>query len=559
MPSSVVHLQFTTTNFMKNFLLLFFLFCVYGLAAQSVTEMEAQLKEATSVSEKLGLKYQIASLLINKDRDKAEDYAKDAFNLAKDKRDTGMQTQVSFLLGRIYEKKRNPRNAKVWFESSLNYAKADKDVDYIIKSVEKISSIYTKDRNYRDAYNVAKDAFQYFSTSGQSVSEMRSNYDVQKAKITRQERDLLKQKEQLEKQIALLEGDRESLSRKNSTLSRKTKELQEEKVQIQDEKSMVEEQKMLIEEENERQRGRISSLTKNQLEAELEKEQLENKNLKIEQLQQEVEMKLAASELENDRNKLYNYGLLGLAGLLILMALLLYARYRSKKKSAKELEEKNALIENERKRSDELLLNILPEPIAVELKENGSAKAQKYNDTTVLFTDFINFTAIAEKLTPEQLVDELDNCFKAFDFIISQYKDIEKIKTIGDAYMAASGLTERRTLPTNIIKAALEMQQFLDEVKAERRARGLPYFEARIGLHTGPVVAGVVGINKFAYDIWGDTVNIAARMESNCEAGKVNVSETTKNLIQYQFETTYRGKIRAKNKGEVDMYYVAEK
>ncbi len=542
---------------MKNIFILFILFLSFGLSAQSVTDLENQLSTASSVSEKLALKYQIASLLVNKDKDKAETYAKEAFKLAQDKKNIGMQTEISYLLGRIYAKKRNDRNAKVWFESSLKYAKQDKNVDFIVKSVEKISDIYVKDRKFRDAYNVAKDAFQYFSTTGMSVGQMQSNYDVQKAKISRQERDLLKQKAQLEKQIGILERDRSDLSKSNSTLSRKTKELQEEKVQIQDEKILVEEEKERIEEVVNQQEDHINSLSAKQAKAELKNKTLELEKVKIESEKKEARVQLQEAELAGKRNQLAVYGLAGLAILLILTALLLYSRYRSKKKSAKELKDKNLLIEEERQRSDELLLNILPAPIAAELKEFGQAKAQKYNDTTVLFTDFKNFTSIAEQLTPEKLVEELDTCFKAFDFIISQYDDIEKIKTIGDAYMAASGLVPRKTLPTNMVKAALEMQEFLDEIKAERQAKGLPFFEARIGLHTGSVVAGVVGVKKFAYDIWGDTVNIAARMEANCEPGRVNLSETTRNLVQYQFNTVHRGKIMAKNKGEVDMYYVS--
>ena len=122
--------------------------------------------------------------------------------------------------------------------------------------------------------------------------------------------------------------------------------------------------------------------------------------------------------------------------------------------------------------------------------------------------------------------------------------------------MCASGLSDRRTVPTNIVKAALEMQQFLDEQRQERQRLGKPYFEARIGLHTGPVVAGVVGVKKFAYDIWGDTVNIASRMEANCQPGKINISETTFGLVKYKFDCEYRGKIEAKHKGMIDMYYV---
>lgn len=200
-------------------------------------------------------------------------------------------------------------------------------------------------------------------------------------------------------------------------------------------------------------------------------------------------------------------------------------------------------------------MNILPANIAQELKENGSAKAHRYDEVSVLFTDFKNFTKVSERLTPEELVSELDTCFKGFDFIISQY-NIEKIKTIGDAYMCASGLNDTGDDTSNMIKAALEMQEFLNDLKEQRIMRGEPYFEARIGIHTGPVVAGVVGSKKFAYDIWGDTVNIAARMEQNSEEGKINISETTYWKIKYDFDCAYRGKISAKNKGNIDMYYV---
>lgn len=545
-----------TASQMKYLYLFFFLFFAAGLSAQSVQQLELQLRDAKTASERMGLRYQIATLLINKDRDKAEKLAKAAFQTAQDKRNLGMQTQTSFLLGRIYEKKRNDRNAKVWFESALKYAKQAKDVDYIVKSVEKISDLYVKERKFRDAYNVAADAFKYFSTNGQSLSEMRSNYDVQKARLSREERELLKQKEQLEKQISVLERDRSKLSKNNSALSRKTKELEDENVQIQEEKTLIEEEKQKIEALVDEQEDEINKMSAAQLQSELKNEKLARLTAEREKEVQLAEMQLQEAELENERNLLFTYGLAGLAGLLVLTAISLFVGFRSKQKAAKELAEKNRLIEEERERSEELLLNTLPKDIAQELKVNGQVQAKKFNDATVLFTDFKNFTSIAEKLTPEQLVEELDNCFKAFDFIISQYDDIEKIKTIGDAYMAASGLSVRKTLPTNLIKAALEMQEFLDEVKQERRAKGLPFFEARIGLHTGPVVAGVVGVKKFAYDIWGDTVNIAARMEANCEPGKVNISETTHKLVQYKFKSEHRGKIMAKNKGEVDMYYV---
>jgi class 3 adenylate cyclase len=263
-----------------------------------------------------------------------------------------------------------------------------------------------------------------------------------------------------------------------------------------------------------------------------------------------------AAQLLTEQQENFIYAAAGASGILLLLALLLYSRFRAKRRVAKTLEEKNQEIEEARQQSDELLLNILPGPIAEELKANGKAAARQFDEATVLFSDFQNFTLIAEQLSPEELVQELDKCFKGFDFIISQYPDIEKIKTIGDAYMCASGLNDRKALPNNLVKAALEMQAFLEEQKQERMRIGKPYFEARIGIHTGPVVAGVVGVKKFAYDIWGDTVNIAARVESKSQAGRVNISETTYGLIKYHFACEYRGKVEAKNKGMLDMYFV---
>ncbi len=213
-------------------------------------------------------------------------------------------------------------------------------------------------------------------------------------------------------------------------------------------------------------------------------------------------------------------------------------------------------ITKEKKRSDELLLNILPEETAEELKATGTAKAKSFDLVTVMFTDFKNFTQASELLSAEELVHEINYCYSEFDKIITKY-GIEKIKTIGDAYMCAGGLpVTNSTHPDDVIRAGLEFQDFIAKNKKEREQKGQPFFELRLGIHTGPVVAGIVGIKKFAYDIWGDTVNTASRMESSGEIGKVNISGTTYELVKDKFECTHRGKVKAKNKGEIDMYFV---
>jgi len=213
-------------------------------------------------------------------------------------------------------------------------------------------------------------------------------------------------------------------------------------------------------------------------------------------------------------------------------------------------------IKKEKHRSEQLLLNILPEEVADELKLKGEAEAKLFDEVTVLFTDFKGFTTMSEKLSPHDLVKDLHECFSAFDRIMEKHK-MEKIKTIGDSYMAAGGLpTINSTHPTDAIKAALEMRDFIAEGKARKIKAGLPYFEIRIGVHTGPVVAGIVGLKKFQYDIWGDTVNTASRMESSGIPGKVNISQTTYLLVKDKFNCVHRGKVAAKGKGEIDMYLV---
>ena len=262
----------------------------------------------------------------------------------------------------------------------------------------------------------------------------------------------------------------------------------------------------------------------------------------------------------------------------------------------REVMQRTEELRAEKERSEVLLLNILPEEVAEELKAKGEAAAKFIDQVTILFTDFKGFTAISERMGPQELVRDLNECFSAFDRICERH-GIEKIKTIGDAYMAAGGLpTPNTTHAVDVINAALEMRDFIAEGKAKKAAAGLPYFEIRIGVHTGPVVAGIVGVKKFQYDIWGDTVNTASRMESSGEVGQVNISGATYALVKDvkkvngewsianggsslsptpihhaphsahspfanshspAFSFTPRGKVLAKGKGEMEMYFVA--
>jgi adenylate cyclase len=247
---------------------------------------------------------------------------------------------------------------------------------------------------------------------------------------------------------------------------------------------------------------------------------------------------------EIQRQKIVKYGFIG-GFLTVLLFASVFFKQRNK-------------ISVEKKRSEKLLLNILPAETAEELKATGTAKTKRLDLVSVLFTDFKNFTQASEILSPEDLVAEINFCYSEFDRIVERF-GIEKIKTIGDSYMCAGGLpVSNHTHPYDVVCAGLEMVKFIEKNKKERIQNGLPYFELRLGIHSGPVVAGIVGIKKFAYDIWGDTVNTASRMESSGEVGKVNISGTTYELVKEKFNCMYRGKIEAKNKGVIDMYFAEE-
>jgi len=276
-------------------------------------------------------------------------------------------------------------------------------------------------------------------------------------------------------------------------------------------------------------------------------------DMQISQKQTEIDLKQTEVTLLNQQQKNQRNISMATAIALFLIALLafgLYRRYRFIRRT-------KDIIEQERNRSESLLLNILPEETALELKENGKVQAKKFESVTVLFTDFEGFTNFAENLSPEKLVESVDFYFSKFDDIMEKY-DLEKIKTVGDSYMCAGGLP----FPTEdhaqkMVQAAFEMAAFVKEAK-KTNSNDQTRFDIRIGINTGPVVAGVVGTKKFSYDIWGDTVNIASRMESNSEPGKINVSENTYEIIKDTFDCEYRGKIKAKNRGMMKMYFVNE-
>ena len=268
--------------------------------------------------------------------------------------------------------------------------------------------------------------------------------------------------------------------------------------------------------------------------------------------QSELQLKESELHLKNSQQRLY--AALGILAALI-SGFLIWIVY-STRKTNKQLATKNEEIENEKERSEELLLNILPKFIAQELKEKHKVKTRMIDSCTVIFTDFINFTNISRQLTPQELIEALDECFRAFDNIITDY-NIEKIKTIGDSYMCAGGVPiPNKTHAVDAVNAAFEMVKFLDQWNTQREKEGKLRFDARIGIHSGPIIAGVVGVKKFAYDIWGNTVNVAARLEKKSEAQRINISASTYQLIKDHYQCERRGSISVKNMTDLEMYFV---
>lgn len=540
---------------MRYLYLLTILFLIpCSLSAQdNLSALKKQLEQAENQLEKMNLSIEIGEIQQqNRDYKEAAKSYEVAHNIARQLKNIAVQAQTAYHLYEANAGLRNETNQNYWLNRTLELGKAVGDSDLIIKATVARSRIWTRKGNYRQAYLLNQESFEYFSQKGTSISELEQKYTREQQRLQKdrsqlesQRNELIAQRDELATEIGQLRGEKAQLSSDNENLQVQTKQLAEEKQQVVEEVSAKTEELQSVAEEK-------AVVEKIAAQRGAEVKQLSRDTLEKQLIIQEAKTQLMESKLALERrNQIIGGSAIGLL-FFILTSLLLYSRFKTKKRSAKALAAKNAEIQAERKRSDELLLNILPAPIAEELKATGKAKAQHYKEVTVFFSDFKNFTNDAEALGPEKLVEELDKIFRKFDEIIGKYDDIEKIKTIGDAYMCASGFTDRTTLPNNMVKAALEMQTYLEgKAKTEPRLS-----QARIGLHTGEVTAGVVGSKKFAYDIWGDTVNIASRMESKGEPGKVNISGETYGRIHYRFNCTPRGKIQAKNKGFIEMYFV---
>jgi adenylate cyclase len=545
-----------------------FLLAISALSAvgQTAAALESQAQQSNDRRESMTLYYQAAEKYMSSNPAKASIVAHQAYLTAIDLNDNVMAARAAFLNAEGYAKQSKFGDAKFRYNRGKESALTVKDFDFAAKCLDKMANMARSEGNAKEVTIFTQQAKELRvrkndvagtpakPTAGKpnnaSNPSASTNNPNRPAPTNQAELNQLREQNRLSAQQN--ESEKQRLAGEIAALQRQKEELNQ--LREKDQQINAQTQQMVAQKDQQ-----LASVT-------MEKDKFDRIAIKRQELVKALQsgksldslafaQDLQEQELLLQKSKSFRNVLLLVLGFAIVMVGLMYRRYLENQKQKRQLEEKNRQIQDEQQRSDELLLNILPAAIAEELKSGGKAKARRYDQASVLFVDFKSFTKISEQLSPEELVAELDHYFKAFDFIIGQYK-LEKIKTIGDAYMVASGLSDRTTSPLNIVRAALEMQEFLSDMKYEKNIQNKPIFEARMGIHTGPVVAGVVGVKKFAYDIWGDTVNIAARVQEACEPNRINITEAVYNEIRYSFKCQYRGKLPAKNKGDIDMYYV---
>ncbi len=395
----------------------------------------------------------------------------------------------------------------------------------------------------------------------------------EKDKLDLEKENIKLEKEKHEKEIALLSEEQKvkasALARQTAEL--KTKELESQALREREQQELALANQRLEAEKKSRELDesqRQQEMQRLELKAAQDSTRLKQQELIASQEAERTKAELLEKEQSvSQLNRIIAF-VVGSLSLLIIGLILFFLRVSNRKnrqlaqkndeieEQKVALEKSHDLIVEEREKSENLLLNILPAPIATELKEKGTATAKVYDLVTILFTDFGGFTKISYDMSADELIDDLNICFVAFDNIVEKY-GMEKIKTIGDSYMCAGGVPIPDSVsPSDVIKAALEMNAFMKKRLTEYESQDKEYWGTRIGIHSGVVVAGVVGKNKFAYDIWGNAVNVASRMESGAEMNTINISAVTYELIKDDFNCTYRGEFPIKNAGMMKMYRV---
>ncbi len=561
---------------------------------QAISANKELLKQKNTPAKQANICQNIGTILTNLRRyDEARNYYVDSRKIRENANNKPMVVESINCIALNYFLEGEFDKCKNTIDKAIELGKEVKANKQLVDSYEILSKLHLKENNLKD-YQIANDNYNAYKNQLQDTNiQTKTTVNNKKAEIEKIENDskLAFRKAENEDLLALNYKKEKELSDQKAIQAEQDKKLAQQESALrfaQAEKAekdkLIAEAKFLRAEQEEalaKSEKEIAEANLAKSEAEKAKAKAQAKEAKQAQLLAQTQSLQAMKDKERleeeQARQIQLYFLTALAVFFaLIISFILFFFYRNRKKnellkkqnhelnelneelnqSKEEIAAQRDTVERERQKSDELLLNILPLSTAIELKEKGSATPQSYKMVSVLFTDFKGFTNIASQMTPEDVIKELDYCFLAFDEIIEKY-NLEKIKTIGDAYMCAGGLPlPNTTNPIDAVRAGLEIQAFMQGFIEQKKAQGKESWEIRLGIHTGEVIAGVVGKKKFAYDIWGDAVNVASRMESSGEVGKVNISESTYELVKDYFECEYRGKVYAKNKGDIDMYFV---
>ena len=498
------------------------------------------------------------------------EYLLKARRLLEEGKKTAELANLEHLIAGVYFSDRDVYNALSHNNEAIRYAGDTHQPDVLASTYRTAADIYYQLYDFEKAY----DFYQKYLNLNDSIrlkeQSRQQRIDQQRTLLTAAEgqiKYLIARQNFKDLEIQQSHYEQERLKLKNDNLILETQRKEEELGRLQAEKD-VDQAKLreqTLQALQARQQLRLAAQQledgkKEQLIAGLRQQEQIDRARREADSSRVVKLRLDKEfqQREQENFKKFVKGLGGLGTVIVVLLGIgwLLARRASRRMAAKnqKIEAQKEQIDLERQKSDSLLLNILPDEVAQELRTHGYATPRFYDAATVVFTDFLNFTRLSEKLSPEQLIGELDECFLAFDEICDKY-GLEKIKTIGDAYMCAGGLPlPNDTHPIDAVRAALEMARWLEQ-RNHDNPRAV-FREMRIGIHTGPVIAGVIGKNKFAYDIWGDAVNLAARMEELGEPGRVNISGSTCEAVKHQFICSPRGKKEVHNKGLVEMYFI---
>lgn len=499
-----------------------------------------------------------------------------AIKILNKKKDYAALANVEQLTAKVYYGANDFYNALSHNNASIKYARETQQHNIWRDASKTAAEIYLELYDHENAIEYYRD-YLHLDDSLRQVDQGRQRRQLnQQALLARTEKNtqlLIRENTIQELYQEQVRNEQEKLQLANAQLSLLARQKEDSLQILQSRQQLFDKEKLIAENEikqktlellqinqklqfEARQRAAERELSEIARQQELERAQQSAKDSlaarDIEQLRQAAEISdLRLQQQEAFKKFAYSAGAVGVLVLSLLGIGWFFARQASRR-----LRQQKNQIESERAKSDSLLRNILPDEVAGELKQNGFATPRQYEQVTVLFSDFVNFTKLSQNMSPAELIDELNECFLAFDLIADRHK-LEKIKTIGDAFMCAGGVPlPNASNPTDAVAAAIEMFDWLRRRSAEKPSA--VFREMRVGIHTGHVIAGVVGKNKFAYDIWGDAVNLAARLEEFGEAGQINISEATFHLVKNQFTCDYRGKKPVHNKGLVDMYFVRQ-